>query len=377
MKEDDVRSILRRANIPYRGRMSAKGWIAFPCQLAPWFHRSGRINPKQADAAVLVDPKGPSIWKCQSCGNTGRLSTLVRQLTRYRDGAANEQLADEAEKAEMGAMLDVPEWDAPREDNGSKLSEPLDEEMYEGTYPLAVDSAEALDYLRSRGITYDTAEKLDLLFDPDDTFRGRDGVVYSSPRVLFPVRDHEAKLYGWTGRDITGQAQLKVKDYFGLPKRHLILGEHRWRPGMPKLIVEGLFGYAHLVEIGAEEYCDIGAILGSTMTDEKAERLRMHGCSTFLLFDNDPAGEQGIFGTVHKTTGVRDESSGAIAKLMGHVPVMVPSWPVYAHEVEREDGTMIEAGTQKVDPDQLTLEDVKAILQTWPYSPPKRPRMAY
>jgi DNA primase len=168
---------------------------------------------------------------------------------------------------------------------------------------------------------------------------------------LFPVRDFEGRLYGYTGRGIGDSVVPKVRDYAGLQKRHLILGENRWRreTERPTLIVEGLFGLAHLIEIGAEEHFNVGALMGSLMTPKKAERIVNASGPIYLLFDNDEAGYVGMYGP-RFIGGEHDESRSAIHMLRHQRPLHVCPWP------EGKD-----------DPDQLTIEEVTGFLNllTW------------
>ena len=106
------------------------------------------------------------------------------------------------------------------------------------------------------------------------------------------------------------------------------------------MVVEGLFGWAHLIEIGIEDHADVGALMGSELTRQKASIIKQHGASTYLLLDNDAAGDVCLWGRGEPPTG------GAVATLRRDVPVFVPPWP----EV-------------KDDPDQLTLEEVLVMLR--------------
>jgi hypothetical protein len=227
----------------------------------------------------------------------------------------------------------------------------LIEEQFIGLYPAAGDDELSRGYLRSRGITRATVVKLGLLYDPKQS------------RILFPVRGRENELYGFTGRRIlpATKEEPKVRDYHGLPKRDLVLGAHRWRVNKPLIIVEGLFGYAWLHQIGVEEHANIGALLGSAMTPEKAAMVRNFDEPVYLLLDNDEAGEIGIFGRI-LPGGERETSTSAVAQLKTHVPVMVPEWPSWM-ETTTHCGKTYEAGTAKDDPDQLTLEEVQDMLQ--------------
>lgn len=225
--------------------------------------------------------------------------------------------------------------------------EPLIEEAYEGFWPDAWDVQVAREYLQKRGISEGTSRKIGLLYDDEKR------------RIMFPVRDRAGGLYGWSGRATYSDARPKVLDYEGLPKRHLLLGEHTWSEDRPLVIVEGLFAYARMVELGVDEFANVGALLGSELTLEKAEIIRTFGGRTFMLVDADEAGDACIFGPVKEVipssdpetadTVIRDDSKGAITLLKDYVPLFIPAFP---------EG--------KTDPDELTLEEVKFMLEHTP-----------
>ena len=145
---------------------------------------------------------------------------------------------------------------------------------------------------------------------------------------------------GFSGRSTdfyTANTNPKIRDYAGLKKRQHILGSHRWREDKrPLIIVEGLFGYAHLVELNVEKVADIGAILGSTLSDKKRDLIIDRNTRTILLIDDDEAGDLCLFGR-----------NGAIDKLSRqNFPVYTPVWPA-----------------NKADPDQLTKHEIWQIIQ--------------
>jgi len=219
----------------------------------------------------------------------------------------------------------------------------LEAGAYADLYDPATDSSVAVDYLASRGISPETAQRLDLRFDVAPEKNRDTGQWTNVARVIFPVRDRHGSLFGFTGRAVDPRVKPKVKDYFGLPKAFVILGEEHWKEDRPKIIVEGLFAYAHLVEIGMLDRADIGVLLGSAMTEHKANRIIHADCPTYLLLDNDAGGDLGLFGTINRD-GSR-ETNGAVHYLEGHIPLFIPEWP------EGKD-----------DPDQLTREEVDSML---------------
>jgi hypothetical protein len=342
MDEANLRAILGRLGIQ-PGKRNRRGWLEFKCPLAPWLHANGYDT--RPSAAVKVSEEGVSSFVCKACHSHGRVSKLINQLAGFRGDDTIHPLMIDADRADAQAQTDAPPPDFEYTHQPDVLGDPLVPEAYAGLYPSACDVPDAVRYLRRRGLNRETTEKIGLLFDSRDR------------RILFPVFARGGGLYGYTGRSIDDEPFImtangpvpgpKVKDYYGLPKRHLILGEHWWAHGKPLLIVEGLFAYAHLIRIGVDEVANIGALLGSAMTPEKAERIIHADEPTYLLLDNDAGGDLGLFGT--PTPEGHREQNGAVHLLAGHIPLHIPDWP------EGKD-----------DPDQLTREEVDHMLATTP-----------
>jgi hypothetical protein len=200
-----------------------------------------------------------------------------------------------AELAEMQAKADVPlpDWEdealnvaidctnKPAEDNRN-----LPDHPDEAGYPWAL----GIPYLSGRGVDWLTSLRLGLRFDE------------LQQRVLFPVWDRYDDFAGFTGRsirkgnDATRGKDPKVRDYFGLKKREVLLRLRGQQPGK-KLISEGLFDYGRAQAFG---YRNAHAILGTSITDEKADLLISEGEPVFFLMDNDLAGWQALFGIPDK-----------------------------------------------------------------------------
>lgn len=337
MREHDIRALFRRLGVQIKSqRVSARGFLEFPCPLAPVKHKSG--TDRHASAAVKVVDGGVSVWACQGCKSRGNLARFVAEVTRVKTGRVDQALVDEVQTSEdLGLASDLPRWgDRPTK---PEPPQPLDEAIFDGLYPPAWDIPDARAYMEGRGLNKATADHLELAWDDEQR------------RILFPIRGRKSELYGWSGRAIDARTEPKIKDYAGLEKRWMVLGCHLWVPDLPVLVVEGLFGYAHLLAIGADAICNPAAILGSHLTEEKAMVLRRFRHPTYLAFDNDEAGDIGLFGSFDER-GRRKRGEGAVAALRQHVPVFAPVWP------EGKD-----------DPDQLTFEEVESWLRETPLCP--------
>lgn len=356
MKEDDLRRVLKMMGLDLP-KPNYSGWAHQSCPFAPWLHKGGQ--DKSGGFAVKVEDQGISSFSCPVCKQHGRIANLARLLGRYRQQDYS-HVETEANKIEMLRMSHIPKWeDRVVNTQIEVLGEPLPEEEYD---PLLIfedvrEYPEAVNFLRARRVNGAAVDKAGIRYDPE------------AKRIVFPVRDGAGGLHGFTGRTILPDHQPKVKDYLNLPKRLLILGEHRWDAHKPVIIVEGLFAFARFLTEGVDEHFNVGALLGSVLTPGKAAILRARHLPTYLFLDPDEAGRGGIFGPMRKTGKFhrdgspeffQDVESGAIYQLADHMPVFVPAYP------EGVD-----------DPDDLTLEQVLAQTRgLYPFAKPflkKRP----
>jgi len=308
------------------------------CPLAPFTHLDGHdLCPS---FGALIDENGNSYYKCFACNYHGRISSLARILGKYRHNNlmhynAVAIRADDADKA----ALPLVSWrDEEHEDEYDQAQESIPDEVFEGIYDSACKIPAAVEYCVGRGISTETMESLGLRWDS------------GQERVLFPVRGLCSELYGFTGRAVNPGAQPKVRDYSGLAKRQHILGAHRWRQQeeRPLIIVEGLFDFAHLVELNIEAVADVGALMGCAFTAWKESLITQRGMPAFLLLDDDEAGEASLFGRI-KPDGERDIYSGAALRLSKEIKLHIPAYP---------------AG--KREPTDLTRRDIWAMLRHTP-----------
>lgn len=336
MNETGLRKIAGGLGVRILGKNGH--WLQAACPFAPYRHERG--TDRNPSFGFLVNEQGESYYKCFSCKSKGRISSLVRALEELRD-EQYEGLALEADRMDYDYTL--PTYEELQAQQEEIVLEALNEAVYGDIYPSVFDCPECHNYLRERNVGKAAAQKMNLRFDPEEQ------------RIIFPVRGREGELYGFTGRTILTpdawpyKRYPKVRDYAGLPKEFLLLGAEHVREGLPVLVVEGLFGYANLIEIGATEIVNPVAMLGSELTMYKADLLIDWGMPTYLLPDNDEAGDTCLFGPRAGDASGRRLGGGAIDKLKGELPLFIPEWP---------EG--------KADPDELTLQDVQNMLDESP-----------
>lgn len=346
MREEALRQLLAKLGManPERRhvRRTDTTWLNHSCPFAPWLHKNG--TDRSASFGVVVNDEGASIFTCLACKQKGSTNKLIRSLAKYRN-LNYDALLTEAEESEKGVRRF-----RPFDEDFVRVPEPLealDEAMWDGLFDPIADHKEAARFMVRRGITRATCERLGLTFDPEKR------------RIVFPVKGRNGELWGFSGRTVIPDHHPKVLDYGGLPKFAVIMGMDRWRPGYKKVIVEGLIGFGRMHEIGVEEYADIGALLGSEMTEEKAELLRLEGETTVLLLDPDDAGQNGMFGKWDPLEERFVIEDSAIGRLWGHVPVIVPEFPTEELLIE---------GIEP-DVDNLSLDHVRAMLDCRSWRP--------
>jgi DNA primase len=173
---------------------------------------------------------------------------------------------------------------------------------------------------------------MELLHDPGDGL---------PERILFPVYDRYNALYGFTGRAVDSRVPLRIKDYYGLPKRHLLLGAHLIHPEDEYVIlVEGLVDYARMVTFDQPAM----AFMSSTLTPMQAEIVKDIGKPVYLFHDNDKPG--------------LDARDRAGELLWRHVPVMKVRYPLEC-TVETPEGDL----RPPEDPAELSKKQVEEMLE--------------
>lgn len=317
MTEAGIRALCEDLGVEVQGRNSS-GWLVTHCPFAPYLHPAGTDhNPS---AFFSIRPEGGTGFNCFTCKQHGRLSQILTRLADFREenwGPLIQRVEWEDIPTEFGA-LEEQDVSGSHED-----AEPIDPSIYEDLYPSALRSKDACDYLKGRKATKEAVVALGLRYDPQQR------------RVLFPVLDRSGALYGYTGRRIEGKGRgPKVRDYLGLDKSKLLLGAHLCKPGRNLVVVEGLFALLHLLSIGVSKHINVVATMGSRVHAPQADRIIdvVEDGNCYLLYDDDEAGDIGLFGDNYPLTGAED--GGAVELLRDEISTYVCAFPEDVTDVD-------------------------------------------
>lgn len=328
MNLDDLNHLVTDVFGPNTDRKVINGWLSIRCPISQWTHEKGADT--RASSGISIQDNATSVFNCYTCQTKVPLQELIRRYAEFSGEDLDALIAELEDEAYLGPRT-IAKWGAPVIPQNLRPPTPINAELYMDLY----DSAAGHRYLRKRGISDDTADFLELKVDPADPADGCE-------RILFPVKGIEGLLYGFSGRDTTGRAKLKVRDYAGLEKAKCLLGAHLIEKERPQFIclVEGLFDYANMWQQG---YPGL-ATMTSTLTKMQADLLKDIGLPVYFFFDDDKAGDGAM-----KT---------AAEALRRHVPIMKVRYPEIWVEDETEEG----GGHFVKDPGELLAEDIEAML---------------
>lgn len=269
MEREAIKEFIREMVGPNVALVDHPEWVGFCCILSEWTHHGGKDNSPSCGISVQAD--GTSIYHCWSCGAKGSVPWLLRQIEKYT-GENYAKLIRELERGEfLGGAL--PEWG----DKRMAVAKPkaLDAATYMDLYDPGNDHW----YPASRGITASTCDTIQLLVDTDDG--------HGEERILFPVFGGNGDLYGFTGRAVRDNVEPRIRDYHGLPKKNVLLGQHLLQQeDSVVIVVEGLFDYAKLVQFNLP----VVATLHAGITTGQRALLLDIGKPIVWMFDNDEPG---------------------------------------------------------------------------------------
>ncbi|RED46098.1 DNA primase [Aestuariispira insulae] len=278
------------------------------------------FKTEKTPSFTVNDQKG--FYHCFATGEHGDIFTFLIKTSGLSFPEAVEQLANQA-------GLEVPKASpeqAAREKKRHSLYEVM--EIACQHYQRALRSsagAEALEYLKGRGLTDETIARFRLGFAPADgsalmreltgqeveqkllieagLFRqGRDGrapYAFFRDRVLFPIADRRGRIIAFGGRFMGDAKAAGVGKYINSPDTPLFdkgrtlynLAEARQatHDRQPLIVAEGYMDVIALSQAGLEGGV---APLGTALTEDQITALWQMDQLPYLCFDGDEAGRR-------------------------------------------------------------------------------------
>jgi DNA primase len=280
------------------------------------------FHSERTPSFYVVPSKG--FYHCFGCGEKGDVFTFL-----MKKSGLNFQEAVRAMAARVGVEIPA-DTQQVGEDPHRKLYEAVAFAAdYFQTALWADERGErARQYLVSRGITKETAERFGLGYAPDawrdlreashkhgiddeillaaglikENERGEDPYDRFRDRVIFPIAETTGRTVAFGGRIL--RATEGAPKYLNSPetamyqKGRLLYGLN-WsrgairRDGMA-LVVEGYMDYVSLASVGID---NLVAAMGTAMTPEQATLLARYSRKAVLLYDSDIAGMKATFRT--------------------------------------------------------------------------------
>lgn len=252
------------------------------------------------------------IYKCFGCGESGDVIEFLRKYENLEFKEAIEVLAERA-------RIPLEETKTPERPVNNSFYEIHREAAYFYLENL-FRSKVAMDYLRDRNITPQTAKRFGLGYAPEEwhslknflmnkgykeedilkanllTISEKSGNTYDAfrSRLMFPLIDLKRRVVGFSGR-IIGDGEPKYynsRDSYEFTKGNLLFGLNMIQNNKNRdniMLVEGNIDVVKLHQMGINY---VVAALGTAFTSRQAQLLKRFGNNIYLCLDGDAAGKK-------------------------------------------------------------------------------------
>ena len=267
-------------------------------------------------------------YYCFGCGATGNAITFIMEHTNKTYPEAIEELAN-------SVGMDIPRT---RESNEKYEAKKTIQNALEDAKKLFRDnlkrSDKAINYLKNRNISGNTAKQFEIGYSEDDfhNLSRTLGENYSESnlidagllvkkdknsydkfrdRIMFPIFDIYGKVIAFGGRDISGDKKIDVAKYMNSPetslfsKKKVLYNLHIAKADKISkdtlLIVEGYMDVIALHQSGVN---NVVATLGTAVTPDNLEQCFKYTKEIICCFDGDRAGKDAAWKGVRNIMSV-------------------------------------------------------------------------
>lgn len=270
---------------------------------------------KEKTPSFSVSPS-KQIFKCFGCGKAGNAIGFLMDIERLDFPDAVRRLA------EIYGM-EVPEDRTPGRQEARKKARALSDFMKEAAdyYTSCLrNSTKAIDYLKAREITGETAERFGLGYSPDgwhgleavfpgDRYKAQEllttGLVLEKngrrydafrDRIMFPIRSPKGTVIGFGARTMKGDEQPKYLNSPETPIYHKGSELYGLYEGRAAIVEKGRAivceGYMDVIQLSQAGFREAVAALGTSITPEHVKKLFKLSDSVYFSFDGDSAGRK-------------------------------------------------------------------------------------
>ncbi len=303
MEQHNIVRVLTAIGVPRSDISDGPFEVVVRCPLAKWRHEA-KVD-RRASMSIKVNPVGPSVGQCWSCGFKMRsLARLVEAVQMHRDDLDLTKVMMEVALLEVDdlgrAVSALPPYDGPQEVGPQVYDESLLDEWKNKVHPSVLQRGVTIDSCRRWGLGHDKFRK----------------------RTILPLRDPQGRLVGVSGRSNDPDRQPKYLNYTGLkwgdhwslsgavpreepfpeaicpfPKSLYLFGGHLVGPRMSAVLVEGQFSAILTDQVlqqqGLDEFYVPLAFMGNQLhAPDQVDALIELVDEVILFTDNDEAGDK-------------------------------------------------------------------------------------
>jgi hypothetical protein len=269
------------------------GGVNIPCPFAPATHDT----PFDEKKRFGIQTNG--VYHCLRCHEKGHISFLLDRLAVVKGDEFDIQDKVSVIKDLLSSGGNKPKVEERRQITTSDSIKRL---PYLVLNKRKEKPKVFVDYLDSRGVDLETSDKLGLSYIDEV-----DGVKLNG--VKFPFFDKNNAFIGYAVRRIAPKGN-EPKIHNEVDTGLVVYNLSPVDKTKPILLLEGLMGVARAVSQGAEEFFNVGALCGSSMSPQQLAQIVKEDLAVYLYLDNDSAG---LNGTVNVATALK-----------GKAPVLLP-----------------------------------------------------
>lgn len=292
MNQDQVLQILNDVGAQNVRPYASSGNIQFSCLHAPFKHEGGSDGTPSASVSYKHEV---SLVNCFACEFGGTFVQYIGMYNQYMNGSVS-GVVDAAKYFEKGdpaskidAVLKKYEQKFAYNNEVTNKLEVWNEEELSAFQKIVKPS-----FLRAKRISLEVAQDFCLMWEERHQM------------VVAPIRRYDGGLVGCTGRCWCDQCKggahhaKRYYNYWNFPSGKFLFNEWLVDRSQPVIVVEGIFDVLRMASAG---YDNTVALMGSSLSDTQAKKLKSLTQPVYMMLDGDMAGRKGVMKAVGMLRG--------------------------------------------------------------------------